>query len=298
MDQGPTRWNLFNLPRQESVRRSLNLNLNWNRNVEPASPAQFQLVPVALQTTPTPPSQAQQVQSTQAPQQQQSAQQQQLPSPPPTIENFEISVQPQNSNSEFNRYYNIPDNFQAKTAAQRQNDANVNFLDSVTRFWESSPRNENSGNSERASLREETSPRFEEYNSESNAEELNSPESEQLVEDNNEIITPSGDNNRREELNEEGEENKPRSRRFRHNSDRFDEETRESSDTPKFRRRNKIRRIRKVKKSADDNGKSDAHKLYKREAKFVDGGDKANDEVKNFYKKFTTPISEEKEEIF
>lgn len=276
------------------MRRSLNLNLNWNRNVEPASPAQFQLVPVPVPTATTA---AQQSPSPQPPQQQNG--QQRLPAPSPTLENFEVTTQAQTTNSQFNRYYNIPENFQARTAAQKQNSDNQQFRDSVRRFWETTAA-WNNGNRDniRANIQEELRPRFEEYNLESNTEELNSPETEQIIiEENNEVVAPSDDVSTREEYNDGNQENKVRSRRFRLNSDRLDEETREASDTPKYRRRNKIRRIRKVKKTVDDNdgSKSRLHQLFKREKKSVDA---ANDgsEVKNYYKKFTSSADNEKEE--
>lgn len=251
LDQGPTRWNLFNLPRQESVRRSLSLNLNWNRNAEPAPAAQLQLVPVPLETTPTPPQQVSQALS-----QQQTAQQQQLPPPTPTIENFDIVTPPPNPTSAFNRYYNIPDNFQARSAAQRQNDANVKFQNTVRQFWESAPwANENRSPQQNANLREEVNSPYEEYNLDSNTEELQEPESEQLIEENNEVIAPSNENNARIEYSEQNR-----------------------GDQPKFRRRNKIRRIRKVKKDAA---------AHKREKKSLEDHD-SNAEVKSYYKKFTS----------
>lgn len=295
-DQGPTRWNLFSLPRQEAVRRTLNFNLNWNRNVEPAAPAQLQLVPIPLPTDPTPP--LQQQASQQQPQQQQKSQQQQpqqpppqeaqqqLPPPTPTIENFEINPA---TNSAFNRYYNVPDSFEAKSAAQRQKEENAKFRESIKQFWNSSPWNikNNDNNLRSENLQEEITPQYEEYNLESNTEEVN-PQSEQYQEEINEVEVPAA------ELNDENG-NKTRNRRFRLNADRIAEESRESSNAPKFRRRNKIRRIRKVKKTLDDSDetKSNLQRSYVREKKSPSEMENNDVEVKNYYKKFTVPLSEQ-----
>nr|XP_022909432.1 transcription factor SPT20 homolog [Onthophagus taurus] len=129
-DSGPTRLNLLESPRSEAIRRTFNLNLNWNRDVEPPNSAALIQVPIQVQTTIAPQQQLQQMPQSAAlinqPQNQEVNSQ---------IENFDVPPQ------SINNLNNLANLNQLNEPSQRK--LNADFRQSIRKFWETSPWSEN-----------------------------------------------------------------------------------------------------------------------------------------------------------